>query len=207
MAGGVGIGADGTDGRDFVDRLGHGTAVTAAIREKALEAELYAVKVFDSELATTVDRLVRGIVWAANHRMRLINLSLGTAREAHAGVLREAVEYAASQGALVVSARDRDGARWLPGNLSGVAGVEVDWACDRHTCRVATSDDGATVFRASGYPRAIPGVAPARNLQGISFAVANVTGLLARALEAQPKATLEDLLRTVRAAEPEQPPA
>ena len=34
------------------------------------------------------------------------------------------------------------------------------------------------IARASGYPRPIPGVAPERNLKGISFAVANTTGLL-----------------------------
>jgi len=44
------------------------------------------------------------------------------------------------------------------------------------TCRI----DGVHVFRASGYPREIPGVPRERNLSGISFAVANVTGLLAR---------------------------
>lgn len=38
------------------------------------------------------------------------------------------------------------------------------------------------VARASGYPRPIPGVPPERNLKGISFAVANVTGVLARAM-------------------------
>jgi len=36
--------------------------------------------------------------------------------------------------------------------------------------------------RASGYPRPVPGVPPSRNLKGISFAVANVTGLMARAM-------------------------
>jgi hypothetical protein len=34
------------------------------------------------------------------------------------------------------------------------------------------------IVRASGYPRPIPGVPPERNLKGISFAVANATGLL-----------------------------
>jgi hypothetical protein len=37
-------------------------------------------------------------------------------------------------------------------------------------------------FRATGVPRPIPGVPPERNLKGLSFAVANVTGILARLL-------------------------
>jgi hypothetical protein len=36
---------------------------------------------------------------------------------------------------------------------------------------------------ASPFPRPIPGVPPERNLAGVSFAVANVTGFLARVLE------------------------
>ena len=38
-------------------------------------------------------------------------------------------------------------------------------------------------FFASGYPRPLPGVPPARNLNGISFAVANMSGFVARACE------------------------
>ena len=38
-------------------------------------------------------------------------------------------------------------------------------------------------FRASGYPRPIPGVSPELNLHGVSFAAANVSGFLARGLE------------------------
>jgi hypothetical protein len=56
-------------------------------------------------------------------------------------------------------------------------------------------------FAAAGFPRPIPGVPVERNLSGISFAVANVTGFLARLLEAH--ATIFDvagLARTLRAA-------
>ena len=44
-------------------------------------------------------------------------------------------------------------------------------------------DKNLPVFRASAYPRSIPGVPRERNLSGVSFAVANVTGFLARMLE------------------------
>ncbi|HMA22912.1 MAG TPA: hypothetical protein VKP00_02930, partial [Gemmatimonadaceae bacterium] len=42
---------------------------------------------------------------------------------------------------------------------------------------------GVSRFSASPYPRPIPGVPQERNLAGVSFAVANVTGFLARAIE------------------------
>src|SRR3712207_8724737 len=50
----------------FRSRLGHGTAVAAAILEKAPAIDLIAVKVFDRALATSADALARSIVWAAS---------------------------------------------------------------------------------------------------------------------------------------------
>lgn len=195
VAGGVGIGADGSLHGDDVDRLGHGTAVAAAIHEKAPEADLLAVKVFDRTLSTPVAALARAIEWSAEQGARLINLSLGTADPAHAGVLLDAVARAASAGALVVAAREQDGVRWLPGCLPGVVAVELDWEWPRDQFRVDSAPDGTVVFRASGFPRPIPGVPPGRNLKGISFAVANVSGFVARRLDACRQRSVTEVVR------------
>ena len=188
VAGGAAIGSDGSEADDYVDRLGHGTAVTAAIREKAPAAELFAVKVFGERLATNCGALVRAVEWAVEHEARLVNLSLGTSNPGHEARLAAAVKEAAEHGALVVSARQSDGVRWLPGSVPGAIGVLLDWSCPRHAVRVGTDHQGTPAFLASGFPRPIPGVSPARNLGGISFAVANVTGVLARLLAAEPEA-------------------
>ncbi|MDH3270300.1 MAG: hypothetical protein OEN56_03145, partial [Gemmatimonadota bacterium] len=45
---------------------------------------------------------------------------------------------------------------------------------------------GKRVLRASPYPRPIPGVPPERNFNGISFAVANASGVVARLLQTRP---------------------
>jgi hypothetical protein len=52
----------------------------------------------------------------------------------------------------------------------------------RDRCRLERLNARGAVFRAAGYPRPIPGVPPERNLKGLSFAVANVTGVVARLL-------------------------
>lgn len=182
VAGGVAIDEEGREHLDYVDRVGHGTAVAAAIKEKVPDAELYAVKVFDRGLSTRIEILVSAIDWAARAGMHVANLSLGTSRAEHEPLLRAAVERAAAERLVIVAARDDDGVRYWPGCLCGVLPVQVDWGCPRHEYQVATVD-GATVFRASGLPREIPGVPPARNVNGISFAVANMTGFVARVLE------------------------
>jgi len=168
---------------DVVDRIGHGTAVAAAIRDHAPATTLLAVKVFDRRLATNADVLARAIVWSADNGAHLINLSLGTANAAHIERLNAAVDYAAVRGSLVVSAFEANGTPLLPGCLQTVVGVHADWSLERHIVDATPRDGGASTFTASPYPRPIPGVPRERNLAGVSFAVANVTGFLARALE------------------------
>ncbi len=179
---GVAFDTAGTAGADTVDRLGHGTAVAAAIREKAPDAVILPVKVFDRELRATADALVAAIAWATASHAHIINLSLGTANQAHRGRLGAALVEAVRGGASLVAAAEDAGTVWLPGSLPLAVGVTVDWACARDHATVDISDEGAVRrvrVRASGYPRPIPGVSPERNLKGVSFAVANVTGLLA----------------------------
>jgi subtilisin family serine protease len=180
---GVRILPNGDVDADFVDRIGHGTAVAAAILEKAPHADLVAVRVFDRALATSAEVLACGISWAAEHGARLINLSLGTSNPVRGAVLGAAVDEAVAAGAIVVSAFESDGVAWLPGSLPNAVGVTLDPSCDRHgVVVVADETRGSIRFGASPYPRPIDGVPAERNLSGISFAVANVTGFLARLL-------------------------
>jgi hypothetical protein len=64
--------------------------------------------------------------------------------------------------------------------------VLLDAAQPRESVRVE-DEEGRALVVASPYPRPIPGVPVERNLNGISFAVANATGCLARALADKPE--------------------
>jgi len=198
VAGGLALREDGTIVDEFVDGLGHGTAVTAVIREKAPDAEIVVVKVFWETLATSPATLVRAIHEAVAHRTRLVNLSLGTTDTRCREALAEAIAHARACGALIVAAADDNGVRWLPGSLDGVAPVVLDWSCPREAYRLIEQGE-RTVLATSGYPRDIPGVPCERNMKGISFAVANATGFAARALEARPDAGLVELVDLLRA--------
>jgi hypothetical protein len=153
-----------------LDTLGHGTAVMAAIQEKAPDAEYFAVKLFHDELRASTDELLEALNWCVENRMDLVNLSLGT-RNA-----RRVAEFAAvvERGIRIVAAHDVDGAPCYPGCLPGVTGVGLDWEIDRAAYRYEKG-----IYYGSGYPRPVPGVPLRRNLNGISFAVANITGLIA----------------------------
>jgi subtilisin family serine protease len=179
VAGGVSL-VPGAKADDYLDRNGHGTAVAAVIREKAPAAEILAVKIFERELAATAADLSRAIEWAAASRVDLINLSLGSTNASHADRLAHALVAAHDAGAAVVAAASQGGLPSLPGSLQPVIAVAVDWACAREDVVVEAAGAAVLRLRASGYPRPIPGVPPERNLKGVSFAVANATGLIAR---------------------------
>lgn len=178
VAGGIGITAGGLDG-DYIDRLGHGTAVAGAIREKNPDIEIYAVKVFATALATTGAILLRALDWCLTERMDFINLSLGTTNGDYVPEWTKRLDQAARKGTTIVSALEMNGCPAYPGSLPQVVGVQIAKDCPRHRCQEVISRTGQLIYGASPYPRSIPGVPVHKNLQGISFAVANVTGILA----------------------------
>jgi subtilisin family serine protease len=171
---------------DFLDRLGHGTAVMAAIQEQAPDAEYFAVRVFDRELRTNIDSLIAALEWCIDHEMDIVNLSLGTSK--HAERFAPFVSRVT-----VVSA-----AGMFPGDLPGVIRVAPDPDIARDQYRV----EGETFF-ASGYPRPMPGVPQERNLSGVSFAVANMTGFVARACQDLTDRSYRSVVAKLESAKPE----
>ena len=187
VVGGIAIEEDAERHDDYVDRLGHGTAVTAAIKEKAPEADIYAIKVFGRTLSTSTGVLVQAIDEAVEQGARIVNLSLGTAGPEHELTLWACVNRARERGAPVVSPKEHEDQAWLPGSLEGAAGVVLDWACPRDQLGVVHTEGQWPFFVASGFPRPIPGVSSERNLRGVSFAAANTTGILASLMEKRPE--------------------
>ena len=164
------------DAAETLDKLGHGTAVTAAIQELAPDAQILPIRVFRDGLRASARALATAIRQAIEAQCDVINLSLGTATAAHAEVFAALAQEAAAQGVLIVAAFEAEGQPCWPGCLPQVLGVGLDWDLPRGKPRLGA--DGHVVM-ASGYPRPIPGVEPRRNLYGVSFAVAQVSGWIA----------------------------
>lgn len=159
----------GEDPEEYLDYLGHGTAVAGAVCEKGAPLRLYIAKVFQRRLVTSIDVLLAALDWSLEQPVQIVNLSLATTNEAHREAFATRVATAAERGIQIVSPKSG-----LPGSLPGVVGVTIDDTLPRDRCNAE--------FAACGWPRPIPGQPQERNLYGISFAVANVTGCLARDL-------------------------
>ena len=198
---GVCVGFTAPDGDLADDKFGHGTAVTAAIQEKAPGAEYYALKVFGDSLRTTTPRVMEAIEWSIDHGIDLVNLSLGTPNLEYREEMQSLVTRAAAAGVVLIAARTARQDVVLPGILPGVIGVDLDWSLSRDRYRIEDGN-GYTRFLAPGFPRPLPERPPERNVYGISFAVANMTGFVARACEGlRPRSA--EVIRQIMAAEAE----
>jgi len=91
------------DGNGIFDQAyGHGTHVAGIVHLVAPAAKLLPIRVIDSDGFGYVFTVAKAISWAAHHSANVINLSLGTGQDSR--VLRDAVNDARSQGAIVVGA-------------------------------------------------------------------------------------------------------
>ena len=145
-------------GTDFVasgngwnDQLGHGTHVAGVIAAHyanglgisgaAPGVKILPVRVLDAGGSGASSNVASGIIYAADHGARVVNLSLG-GTHADAGV-HAAIQYAVSKGAAVVAAAGNSGAsgspRIYPGAFPEVIAVG---AVDSHNARASFSNIG-----------------------------------------------------------------
>jgi len=201
LAGGVGIRF--RDGRvewddEFHDLIGHGTAVAATICGKAPDAELYSIRIFRRRLSATAESLVAAIEWAAKKHLHLLNLSLGCTSAARREEIEQACLRAERAGAFIVAAAEADGVPSLPGCLPVAIGVKPDPSLPLSGYHFVEEGSG-TQFLASPWAHELPGLPREKNFHGSSLAVANLTGMAARAFELHRPESLTELREVLRA--------
>ena len=138
-------------GNGWNDELGHGTHVAGVIAAHvsnglgiigaAPSVKILPVRVLDGGGSGQSSDVAEGIIYAADHRARVINLSLG-GTNADAGT-RTAIQYAVSKGSVVLAAAGNSGQsgspRIYPGAFPEVVAVG---AVDVHSQRAAFSNVG-----------------------------------------------------------------
>ncbi|GAB6145327.1 S8 family peptidase [Desulfocicer niacini] len=169
---------------DFMDEIGHGTAIAGIIRNSVPDAALYAVKIFKRELGAPASLLIEALRWAIEQRFRIIHLSLGLESEQHVEPLRQLCRTAHARNILILASARSPHDRIYPACFETVIGVCRSLDCDWG--RVVFYPGAAVEFGAHGQPRPIPGLPQEQNFSGHSFAVAHVTALAARLLRENP---------------------
>lgn len=185
------------DGSDLTDRVGHGTFIAgllAATRNNGkgiagmTDSHLVILKVWNDDGQVRISALAQAIRDAVDaYGCGVINISMGTPNDS--AELREAVSYAASQGAiLVASAGGGSGAPIYPAAYEGVVGVDaLNEAGDLHNsaCVAAPGEGLVGLSINGGY---------IRDGAGSSYAAAQVSALAAIAKQQRPDLTGEDFI-------------
>ncbi|WP_200903093.1 S8 family serine peptidase [Desulfosporosinus acididurans] len=140
---------------DNQDDNGHGThvaGIAAAERNDvgivgvAYQAKIMPIKAVDFKGDGYDDAIAAGIVWAADHGAKIINLSLGSENGVSSEVIKQAVKHAYNKGCLLVASAGN-----IDPSSPQSAGVSYPGA-DPHVLAVAATDkyDSIASFSATG---------------------------------------------------------
>jgi subtilisin family serine protease len=175
---------------DDHDNNGHGTSCADLILQVAPFVTIVPIRVFDRVLETSPIALIRAIEWALDQDIRLINMSLGTARRDALIPLYAACEKARRRGAVLVAAGGRSAAHSFPANFDPVIGVSAGVVSGRHG--IVHRPEDALECVAQGYRQRARGLGGLnREVSGTSFAAPIVTGHVARLLKNDPQLTID----------------
>ncbi|MEA3559983.1 MAG: S8 family serine peptidase, partial [Candidatus Thermoplasmatota archaeon] len=175
-------------GQDGSDAVGHGTACAGIIRKKAPGVRLYSVRIFDDEALSAEGKvLVEAIRWCVDHRIHVINLSLGATRRELISPLRRVCDYAQEKGVMIVSAEHNEGVESFPASFPNVFGVTAGQVYEKHA--YLYRENHAVEFVARGDPQRVCWLNPRYIFMGgTSFAAPYLSALIAMILEKTPQA-------------------
>ncbi|MEO6391249.1 MAG: S8 family serine peptidase [Pyrinomonadaceae bacterium] len=171
------------------DQAGHGTACAGIVASIAPDADFHSVKVLGPNASGSGTMFLAGLEYAIKHKMRVINLSLGTTKSEFFAPMHDLMDRAYHAGCIVVAAAN---------NLPYPSYPSIFSSSIVAVIKRAGGDPFDIGFR---YGQVIEVVAPGveveaawpgggtRRLTGNSFAAPYVTGIIALLLEAYPDLT------------------
>lgn len=177
---------------DDHDRIGHGTACADLILRLAPGARIVPIRVFGSELETSPHVLCEAIRWAAEQRIGVVNLSLGTFRQDALTPLYLACEYARSKGTLVVAAVHASRPSSFPAIFENVIGVGAAETSTLWEIRYAAGA-GAECLASARHQLLLWTGGERRAGAGTSFAAPVVSALAAVLRERHPGAGVKEM--------------
>lgn len=189
---------DNGDGR--VDEgAGHGTFVASLVLAVAPEAQILPIRALDSEALGTSSSVARAITFAVENGAAVINLSAGL--QVHLGMIKQALEFAQSEGVLVIAAA---GNRSIPSidfpaaladavAVAAVDGDDVIAPFTSYNQKVDLSAPGVDILGA--HPLSPSGTA---RWSGTSFSTALVTGSFAALRGQDAESSSEGLIECLK---------
>ncbi len=176
---------------DDRDRIGHGTACCDILLGMAAGITIVPIRVFGDQLETSPELIVAAIDWAAEERIDIVNLSLGTHLKSALEPLYLACDRARERGVLVVSAVNMSQGWSYPAVFDNVLSVQAGSFANvfdffyRRDEAVECLAQGERDVRWLGSSR--------RQVSGSSFAAPHISAIVALLLESHPGADIENI--------------
>lgn len=104
----------------------HGSICASVIHKYAPKALISSIKILNENRTAQKNKLIRAIEWCCNHRVDVINLSLGTIYPSDFSELQIAVMKAVKKGIIIIGACSNSGRQTYPAYMSKVIGVKCD---------------------------------------------------------------------------------
>ncbi|MEI0602762.1 S8 family serine peptidase [Brachyspira alvinipulli] len=160
------------------DQYGHGTACAGIIHSIAKDAELYSIQVLGNKLSGQVDVFLKGLEWAIENKMDIINLSLGTTNKTYISNFYTLLDRAYYENRTLIAAANNDPIPSIPSILSPVIAVEAIESDDQYEFYYRYSN--CIEFLARGIYIKVPWINNSYMMMiGNSFAAPHISGIVA----------------------------
>lgn len=171
------------------DSAGHGTACAGIITGIAPDAELTSIKVLGSAGIGDGHTFLAGLEWAIKHKIRVINLSLGTTKPQFFSPLHDLLDRAYQAGCIVVAAANNLPHPSYPSVFSSSL-ISVIKSTEKDPFNFGFQYGEIIELTAPGVniKTTWPGGGH-RNLTGNSFACPHIAAIIALLLEVHPELT------------------
>lgn len=170
------------------DLFGHGTACAGIIHSLAPQAEIYSVRVFSPDLTGKAVQFARGLRWAIENDMHVINLSLSTSKNAYYAVFHRLADDAYFKKNIIVSAVNNLPAPSYPSLYSSVISVAAHEGKDPFTYYYNPSPP--VEFGAPGIDVEVAWINKGHSVTtGNSFAAPHIAGIAALIRSKHPNLT------------------
>lgn len=161
-----------------IDQYGHGTACAGIIHSIAKDAELYSIQVLGNKLSGKVDVFLKGLEWAIENKMDIINLSLGTTNQTYSNNFYNLLDRAYYENITLVAAANNEPIPSIPSILSSVISVEAIESDD--TYEFYFRDSNCIEFSARGLYVKVPWINNSYMMMlGNSFAAPHISAIVA----------------------------
>ena len=168
---------------DYIDLLGHGTAVYSIVKQHNPNLKIFNVKIFEEDATIDENKLIFALEYIyKNIDTNIINMSLGLPMPMQKELLENAVNNLSNKGVILVAAFDNSGCISYPAAFDDVIGVASHDVCKKISDFYVVENSPINIYAKGRMQRVSWLNQSCIVMGGNSFACAHFTGILSHIL-------------------------